>query len=151
MKILQFVIVFLLITCSAVLGGDQILVNTTVSNSDFYPWITVMKRGTVDWVYESDDVEGRAYRVVVLTSEIYNTVYFEEITIGDEGCCVKVASTREFEIGQFAKKAGFKGELAGFRFVDWLSPTSFKFKFKNRLFILRNVEKKQVSVTESNS
>jgi hypothetical protein len=140
-----------MMTCSTVLAGGKIFVDTTVSNSDYYPWITKMEIGPIDWVYESEDVAGRAYRVVVTTSEIYNSMYFEEITIGDEGCCVKVSSTRMFEIEQFAKKAGLKGELASLRFVEWLSPTSFKFKFHNRSFILRNVEKKIVSVMESNS
>ena len=70
----------------------------TAKYANHYPWITFLSEGPIDW-FENDEtakVQGRAYRVVVLTSEIYNTIYLEEITLGREGCCKRLAQIRKF-------------------------------------------------------
>ncbi|MFH0959040.1 MAG: hypothetical protein V1897_10095 [Pseudomonadota bacterium] len=52
------------------------------------------------------DAQSRTYRVVVTTSEIYNRVYIEEITSGDEGCCAKIVSVREINLEQLYRRFG---------------------------------------------
>ena len=73
----------------------------------------------------------------------------QEITKGDEGCCVKVASNRELDLDQFMEKYGFMGERSGFKFLRWHSPTSFEFQFHDRKFRATNIESVQVKIIEA--
>jgi len=132
---------------------DEVSINTTPNQEKdlypLYPWITFMSEGPMNWLKESTsfEIKGRAYRVVVTTSEIYNRLLIEEITKGDEGCCVRVSSIREVDLDQFMEKCGLIGERSGFEFVRWLSPTSFEFRFHERNFQVLNVEKSHVQTT----
>ena len=91
---------------------------------------------------------GRAYRVVQLVSEIYDTVLIEEVALGHEGCCVKVKAVRRVDLDGFAKTFGFIGEIAGFRFLSWESGTSFRFRFHDREFIAAGLHKPRLAVDE---
>jgi hypothetical protein len=117
---------------------------STVSqkNNPGYAWIIQLEQGPINWDSSC------AYRVVVTRSEIYNTVYFEKVTFGEEGCCAKVVSTRIFNLEQFAKLFGIKGELAGFEFQTWNNPTIFTFKMQDRTFKVSELSKDNVLVEE---
>ncbi|MFC1495172.1 hypothetical protein ACFL6W_07825 [Thermodesulfobacteriota bacterium] len=144
--------IFLFLVCPHTSKPDnEVLVNTSPKKeTDFYPWITFLSEGPTIWLEEdtSFEIQGRAYRIVVTTAEIYNRVFIEEITKGDEGCCVKIASNREFDLDLFMRKYGFKGERSGFKFLRWLSPTSFEFQFHDRKFRATNIESVQVKIIE---
>ncbi|MCR6663789.1 MAG: hypothetical protein NVV60_11890 [Luteimonas sp.] len=75
-----------------------------------------------------------ALRVVVYLSEIYHSVVIETITTGTEGCCSKVQSRQTFDLSEFAKSAGFTGEVSGFRFIEWSSSRSFRFTYQSVMF-----------------
>ena len=133
-------------------AGNEVLIDTSPKQAtDYYPWITFLSEGPTNWLEEdsSFEIQGRAYRIVVTTAEIYNRVYIEEITKGDEGCCVKVASNRELDLDQFMKKYGFIGEKSGFKFLQWLSSTSFEFQFRNKKFQAINIENEKVKIIEA--
>ena len=76
----------------------------------------------------------QALRLVVYRSEIYQSVVIETITTGLEGCCTKVAQSRAMDLQAFATHFGFKGELSGFAFSGWTSPTAFRFTFRGEPF-----------------
>jgi len=118
--------------------------------ADYYPWITYLSQGPTDWLDEKSTsvVQGRAYRIVVLTSEIYDSVYIEEITSGDEGCCVSVTSIRKLDLDQLFSEFGIVGERTGFKLIRWLSPTSVEFSIHSRKFRMTNIADKQVEVRE---
>ncbi len=107
-----------------------------------YPWITQLEQGATDWDTHI------AFRVVVQTEETFNSVFLEKITFGDEGCCTKVASTREFDLRGFAEVFAIKGTLSGFEFVSWNSTTSFMFRIQKRTFRLSNIQNQKVEVEE---
>ena len=122
---------------------------------DYYAWIVFLSRGPIKWTstppaVPGDDPKstGQAYRVVQLVSEIYDTVLIEEITLGNEGCCVKVKTVRRVDLDGFAKTFGFIGEIAGFRFLDWESGTSFRFRFHEREFIAIGLDEPRLVVNE---
>jgi hypothetical protein len=120
----------------------------TEKSADYYPWITFLSEGPIDW-FEKDEtakVQGRAFRVVVLTSEIYNTIYLEEITLGREGCCKRLIKIRKFNLEIFAKGFGFIGELSGFEVIRWVTPTSFEFRFQERSFMMSEINRPRVKV-----
>ena len=115
---------------------------------DYYEWITSLSEGPAQSlaVDELAKVQARILRVVVLTSEIYNTVYIEEITIGREGCCRRLKSIRKLDLEDWAQQLKTKGELAGFRIVRWNTPTTAEVEFQGRAFVLSELDRARVRV-----
>jgi hypothetical protein len=145
---LRFLPLLLLVLLASTATAGSVFVSTEPAKANYYQWITFLSEGPIDWFEENENakVQGRAYRVVVLVSEIYNTVYLEEVTFGSEGCCKEVLSTRRFDLKAFTSAFGFKGELSGFEFVQWLSPTSFVFRYHERNFVMSAINKAKVKV-----
>ena len=128
--------------------ADPVVIKTTPANTNYYPWIVQLSQSPIDWV-EGDvnaKIQGRAYRVVILLEDIYNSVFIEQVTFGTEGCCKKVSSVRRFDIKTFSAKFGLIGEISGFRFIRWLSPTSFIFLYKDLLFVMTEIDEPEVKV-----
>jgi hypothetical protein len=73
-------------------------------------------------------------RLVVYRSEIYQSLMIETITTGLEGCCTRLDASRILDLQAFATHFGFKGELTGFAFSGWTSPTAFRFTFNGKPF-----------------
>ncbi|TYQ26285.1 hypothetical protein PseudUWO311_12200 [Pseudanabaena sp. UWO311] len=141
-------VLFLSLIPSAAFAEPIVIKTAPAANTNYYPWIVQLSQSPTDW-FESDvnaKVKGRAYRVVVLLEDIYNSVFIEQVTFGIEGCCKKVSSVRRFDIKNFSAKFGFAGEISGFRFMRWLSPTSFIFRYKDRLFVMTAIDKLEVTV-----
>jgi hypothetical protein len=120
-----------------------------------YAWIVFLSRGPIRWTStppaapgQDPKSTGRAYRVVQLVSEIYDTVLIEEVTLGNEGCCVKVRAVRRVDLEGFSKAFGFIGEIAGFSFVDWQSDTSFRFRFHDREFVATGLDTPRLVIAE---
>jgi hypothetical protein len=138
----------LLAAMGSPVAAEPIAVSTTPAKADYYPWVTFLSQGPIDWFEKNENakVQGRAYRVAILVSEIYNTVFLEEVALGSEGCCKKLSRSRQFDLKAFAASYGFKGELSAFEFVRWLSPTSFVFRYRDRNFVMSAINKVQVKV-----
>jgi hypothetical protein len=142
--------IFSLLTFALMAGvtsAQSVVINTTPEKAS-YPWITQLSQGPIDW-FEKDEnatVQGRAYRVVVLVSEIYYTVLIEQVTLGREGCCKKVARSRQVDLSAFVAKYQFAGELTGFKFVRWVGPTSFVFSYKEREFVMSEINQTKVKI-----
>jgi hypothetical protein len=117
----QFILAIILIAGAFDVSAKEDLtqvvdVPMSAAKADYYPWVTFLSEGPIDWFSndESAPVQGRAYRLVITTSEIYNTVYIEMVTFGGEGCCKKLKSVRKFDIAYFCKTFNFIGEQTGF-------------------------------------
>lgn len=123
---------------------------TPRKDQDYYHWITALSSGPIQWttIEQSDRSRGRAYRVVVLTSEIYDTVLLEEITLGDEGCCVALGAVRELDLRALAMHFGLRGEISGFRLTRWVGPDSFEFQLHRRKFRAGGIGADSVTVQE---
>ena len=78
--------------------------------------------------------QAQSLRVVVYRSEIYQSLVLETLTTGLEGCCSKVAASHSVDLAAFAEHFGFKGELSGFVFSSWSSPSSFRFTYRGEPF-----------------
>jgi hypothetical protein len=125
---------------------------------NYYAWIVFLSEGPIEWreipaKAEGEDPKsvGRAYRVVQLVSEIYDTVLIEEISLGDEGCCKKIGRVSKMDLDSFAKAFGFGGEISGFKFIKWESETSFRFRFHEREFLASGLGKPSLTVSENKS
>ncbi len=110
---------------------------------DYYKWLTSLSLGPKKWnkliqeEYENageNVVVGKNYRVAVATSEIYSTVYIEEITQGSEGCCMKLRSIQKLDLYDFQKKFKLKDKLGGFKVLGWENYSTFIFTIHGREF-----------------
>jgi hypothetical protein len=142
----------------ALLFLDALAAEVRVSpwqNRDYYARIVFLSEGPITWrstppktAGEEPTSVGRAYRVVHLISEIYDTVLVEEVTLGNEGCCKKVRGVSRVDLDGFAKAFGFVGEISGFEFVKWESETSFRFRFKGREFKATGLGNSRLTISE---
>src|SRR2546427_9071372 len=116
------IIVLLVLTC---LSLDALAAEVRVSpwkNRDYYASIVFLSEGPITWrstrpktAGEEPTSVGRAYRVVQLISEIYDTLLVEEVTLGNEGCCNKVRGVSRGDLDGVAKALGSMGASSGFR------------------------------------
>lgn len=123
-------------------------VPSSPAKADYYVWITFLTEGSVDWITEDEaaQIQGRVHRVVVTTSEIYDNVYIETLSVGREGCCKKLERVRKFGFEAFCKKIQCVGEQSGFEFVRWLSETSFVFRYHDREYVMSAIDKREFNV-----
>lgn len=154
------ILFFLFLPTLAVAQPSTKIKTKIIDKVDYYEWLTSLSVGPFEWVKMSQDkyenagpdvVVGRRYRVAVATSEIYSSVYIEEITYGTEGCCVKLKSIQKLNLYDLKKKYGLIGESMGFKVLGWDNFNTFTFtihskKFKATIKGLKNIE---VTLTSS--
>jgi hypothetical protein len=148
---LVLIFLALAISPSGALDDDvQIALRPVAGLAGSYPWISFLSLGPYEWLEkpQTPEIHGRAYRIVVTTSEIYDKVYVEEITVGDEGCCQRVRKTRQFDLNAFAKKYRFFGEQSGFKFLRWTGAKSFEFKYQGHTFTMSHIDKDNVTINQ---
>ncbi len=94
-----------------------------------------------------EEVTSFAFRVIVTTSEIYDSMYFEKVTYGQEGCCKKIEYIKQFDMMQFAKEFSLEGELSGLKFIKWQKDHSFDFEIQGHRFNIQ-ISKEKVLVNK---
>ena len=70
-------VLFLALIPSAAFAEPIVIKTAPAANTNYYPWIVQLSQSPIDW-FESDvnaKVQGRAYRVVILLEDIYNSVF----------------------------------------------------------------------------
>lgn len=148
MKLTCAVIIVFSILASGVMAGEAVAINTTPVEPDYYAWITEVSCGPREYFNDTDTSSGYEYRVVVTVSEIYNQVFIELITMGDEGSGKEVASAREVDLYQVQQEFDIRSEISGFELIDWLSVTSFIFKLRGRFFLASNIDQEKLSIEQ---
>lgn len=139
-----------------------VIATTTLNNHNYYPWITFLTEGqhiSIDYEPEMEDslfitknaVASFAFRVVITTSEIYNSIIIEKINFGPEGSNARIGNIKELNINEFQDKLKIKGELAGFEFDKWINSSSFIIKRSDRNFSFSDIDKNFITVEEINS
>jgi hypothetical protein len=102
---------------------------------DRYAWITQLSTGPVSWSGTPDsEVAGHFFRVVVTTTEIYNDVFVERLTLGEEGFDKRLVSTRMMDVETMASAFAIRGEFAGLRVEQWDGPDAFVMSINQRRF-----------------
>ena len=102
---------------------------------DYYAWITSLNEGPTKRLDEPDgDVRARANRICITTSEIYNSLYIEEVTFGRERCCKKIASKKQLDLYELFDKFELQGEVANIKFGKWLNFSTFELEIQGRTF-----------------
>lgn len=117
--------------------GQAVSIPTTTTERDYYPWITELSAGPVKWSgAENTDTAGYFYRAIVTTSEIYNDLYIEYMTLGDEGCCRRVASARYMIPEEFNRAFGIRGEFTGLSLTEWRDSDTLVVTVQERRFVV---------------
>ncbi len=83
---------------------------------------------------------GERWRVVVVppSEEGSTDIVLEKITIGPEGCCLRLQGRWQLNATQ---------DMAQFRIVEWRSPTEFVFALGNERFSISGLNTKTPTVT----
>ncbi len=127
-----FIVIVLIIFCSKTYGQSINIKTKDVSHKDYYTGITYLNEG------DTND-NGKAYRILICTSEIYDDLIIETVTIGEEGGNVKIISRRQIDIDSFWNAFHLKGEISGLKFVKWLNANSFILEAQDRKFVFKNI------------
>lgn len=129
------ILTFYFITTLSFANGQAVELELKPVNKDYYAWITFLNEGPVNWLDEPEgEIEGRAYRTCITTSEIYNSLYIEEVTFGTEGCCKQIASKKELDLYELFIQFGLTGEVANVEFSKWVDKSTFQLQIHNQLF-----------------
>ena len=135
MKYLLFPIFF--ITFCKSTSGQDVEFKLKPVKKDYYTWITSLNEGPVKWLAEPEsETEGRAYRICITTSEIYNNLYIEQVILGTEGCCKKIAWKKELDLYDLFKEFKLTGEVTNVEFSKWLDNTTCYLSIQERTYSL---------------
>jgi hypothetical protein len=118
-------------------------------DKDYYKWISLMSEGKTTWFEDPiDNVAGISYRFVITTSEIYNNIYVEKVTVGPEGGGRKIASKRSLPIDDIFISFNIPGERAGVEFESWQSPSSVVITIYKKRYLIEDIDKSDVLISE---
>ena len=112
------------------------------SSEDYYPWITYLNEGPINWIESPQDgSKGISFRLIITTSEIYDDIIIENANVGEEGGVKKIISKRLVDRESLRAAFNLKGEISGIKFKKWLNPTSFELIIQDKTLIFENINK----------
>jgi len=142
----QYILIFSIILNCISICGQEINVNTIdKSNQDYYIWITFLSEGDTNW---DEDNGGVAYRAILTTSEIYNDIYIEKVSVGEEGSGKKIEWKRLVDRNNLISNFRLKGEFSGVIFIKWTTWNSFELNIHDKRFLFKNLESDKIQVRE---
>ena len=140
-----FLLLSIIFSCIKLHAQEYNIKTIDKTSADYYSWITFLSEGDTEW---NGDNGGNAYRIAITTSEIYDDIHIEKISMGDEGAGKKVVWKRKVDREDLVKVFGIHGELSGIEFVKWKFWDSIELKIQNRKFIFKNLGSDIVKVEE---
>ncbi len=116
-------------------------------DKDYYTWLTSLTEGPIDWFDQpKEKTHGQAFRIAITTSEIYQQLYIEQVTYGNEGCCKTVAKSRELDLYEVYGSFGLTGEISGIAFHRWIDANSCEITIQKKIYRLSQLDKKKISM-----
>lgn len=106
----------------------SLAVRMTPDSATYYPWIEQMLASPTEWRDEAraDGVLGIGTRAVVLRSEVYVSLFIERVSLGDEGCCMRLQTVHRVDLEAVARAFGHRGELSRFSLDSAVAPGVFR-------------------------
>jgi len=139
------------LTCYLSFGQTSQINTIDRSSTDYYPWITYINEGPINWIKSKDESsKGTSFRLIITTSEIYDDILIEKAIVGEEGGGKKIVSRRLVERDSLRADFDLKGEISGITFKKWLTPTSFELIIQDKTLIFQNIDKNTISVKRLN-
>jgi hypothetical protein len=131
----------------------------SVEFADYYAWVNSISIGPVDWITSDsgfdeetlppETVRGEFWRIAIASAEESKIYYVERITMGSEGCCMRVASAERLETYSLADRLDLPITVS-FAPVRWTSPHSYIFEAEGRQFEIRGLGTADVTAVEIN-
>lgn len=108
-------------------------------SATYYPWIEQVLASPTEWfdAAQADGVLGVRTRAVVLRSEIYVSLFIERVSLGDEGCCMRLRSVHRVDLEAVARAFGLRGELSRFSLDSAVAPGVFRVNLQDVPMTLR--------------
>ena len=129
--------------------GQQIKFTLTAVDKDYYSWLTFLEQGPIKWLDEpEEDIAGKAHRICITTSDIYNNLYIEQVTFGMEGCCKKIVTKNKLDLYELFNQYQLTGEIANVSFILWIDFDTCLLKIKGATFQLDIESDKLVKITK---
>jgi hypothetical protein len=154
-------IVLLISLCLKISTAQDIKAISTkiIEKPDYYNWITILDEGPrifIDYEPEQEDsffinkdaVVSYSYRVIITTSEIYNSIYIEKVIFGIEGSNARISKIKKINMDEFQAKFKIKGEIAGFELEKWINEKIFLIKRNDRKFKFSAIDQPNIIVEE---
>jgi len=138
-------LITLIVVCIFAHGQEVNIKMIDKTNHDNYKWITFLSEGETNW---DGDNGGVAYRFILTTSEIYNDIYIEKVSVGEEGGGKKIEWKRLIDRDNLTSNFRLKGEFTGVVFIKWTTWNSFELNIQDKRFLFKNLESDKIQVRE---
>jgi hypothetical protein len=146
----QLILTFIFISSFVFANGQSVELELKPVKKDYYAWITSLNEGPINWLDKREgDVRARAFRTCITTSDIYNSLYIEEVTLGNEGCCKQIASKKELDLYTLFEKFELTGEVANVTFSKWVNKTTFELQIQEQIFSI-SVQQNSATIKRTN-
>lgn len=133
----HLILTFLCIATFSFANGQVVDLELKPVKKDYYAWITSLNEGPIKWLDKPEgEIEGKAYRTVITTAEIYNSLYIEQVTFGSEGCCKQIISKKKLDLYDLFIGFGLSGEVANVIFSKWINPSTFELQIQDEAFLI---------------
>ncbi|WKK82935.1 hypothetical protein [Marivirga arenosa] len=144
------IIITLFITSFNSASGQIVKADLEPVEKDYYAWITSLNEGPIEWLTVStNDIDAKAYRIVITTSEIYNSLYVETVVFGNEGCCKRIVAKHQIDLYDLFSKLKMSGEITNIEFTKWLNNGEFEMNIQDQSYLL-SIEEDHVEVSQIN-
>lgn len=132
-------------------GQEKQIGTVEVGGKDYYTSITYLSEGAINWTENKQgDQQGTAFRVVILTWEIYDNIIIEKVSYGSEGGGKKITSRRKVDLDSFWSTFNLKGEIAGVEFLDWVNWNAFRIEIGGNTYLIKDIALPTVKVIRTN-
>jgi len=144
----QFLMISFIFVQICVYGQEYSFKTESAENNDYYEWMRYLKEGPCVWLDAPEkDVYGYAYRFIITTAEIYDNIFIEKVSYGDEGSNKQMVYKRKLPLTDIFRKFGLEGEVGGVEFIEWIDSTSFVIKMKEKKFLVSGISGETIKVT----
>lgn len=142
-----FFLMSILVSCIASLGQECTIRTLQKSDQDYYTEITFLSEGATNWTEDKSGNEiGIAFRLVIVTSEIYDAIYLEKVSFGSEGGGKKILWKRLLNTDDLIQNFNITGEFSGVEFIKWMSWSSFELQIQNKKILFQNIDSDKIIV-----
>lgn len=141
------ILLIICITLSSVLvhGQEHRVMTIDKSNNYYYQWITFLSEGEINW---EGQYGGVAFRVAITTSEIYNDIYIEKVSMGEEGGNKNIEWKKLVDRDDLIDNFGLEGEFTGVEFVKWITWNSFVLNIHDKRLLFKEIEPNRILIEE---
>ena len=145
----------IIIISSLCLSQNHEISTRPCSKNDYYANAIFLSQGPCYNLIKSvsDTIVQGSYRVVITADAVHSngeegySIYIEQFTFGEEGCCRKFIKCFQIEPGEIMEKFNIDGEPWKLGFIKWLSVTSFQIVLAHTKFNISHLDKSLIVVS----